>query len=55
MRTSRITAIGTSKASAEGQEHVSTKLRYSSMSGAAVMLLGAKLWMNLNTWPNTKK
>ena len=32
-----------------------TKDRYASMSGAGVMLLGAKLAMKLKTCPKTKK
>ncbi len=54
MRTSRITAIGTSNARPNARNMPSTKLRYSSISGAAVIDLGAKLWMKLKTWPNTK-
>ena len=54
-RASTTTTIGTSNAMPKARNMVSTKLRYSSMSGAGVMLLGAKLWMKANTWPNTKK
>ena len=55
MRASTTTTIGTSKAAPKATNMVNTKLRYASMSGAAVMLFGAKLWMKVNTLPKTKK
>ncbi|MNL38996.1 hypothetical protein D3C87_1612480 [compost metagenome] len=54
MRASTTTAMGTSNERPNARNIDNTKLRYASMSGAAVMLLGAKLWMNANTWPNTR-
>ena len=48
------TITGTSNAKPKAMNMLITKPKYASMSGAAVMLLGAKLWMNLNTCPNTK-
>jgi hypothetical protein len=46
MRASTITAMGTSKAMPNTRNSVSTKPKYCSMSGAAVMDVGAKAWMN---------
>ncbi len=55
MRTSTITATGTSKAMPKTRNRVSTKLKYCSMSGAAVIALGAKAWMNCDIPGMTRK
>ena len=43
---STTTTMGTSNARPNTMNSVSTKPKYCSMSGAAVMLWGAQLWMN---------
>jgi len=53
--TSTMTTIGISKVTPKARNIVITKLKYASMSGAGVIDFGAKLWMNANTLPNTKK
>ena len=46
--------MGISNATPKAMNMVITKLKYASMSGAGVMLLGAKSLMKVNTRPNTK-
>ena len=47
--------MGISKVTPKAMNMVMTKLRYCSMSGAGVMLLGANSLMNEKILPNTKK
>jgi hypothetical protein len=54
-RASTTTATGTSKAMPKTRNSVSTKPKYCSMSGAAVMLVGAKAWMNCDMPGMTRK
>src|SRR5467141_3666865 len=53
--TSTMTTMGISNVTPKARNIVITKLKYASMSGAGVIDFGAKLWMNANTLPNTKK